>query len=190
MSKYQILKTSLIFSLALLFSCQASKEGRKEASPQPAESPAQVQAKPDQVQGQADTNLAPDFTLTSINGDQVSLSNFKGKVLIIDFWATWCPPCVKGVPEFSELYRTYKDKGFEIVGISVDREGPTVVKNFIEKNKVPYTVVMANMAVVDAYQVYTGIPTTFIVDREGRIADKVIGYQPKSYFEDQLKKLL
>ena len=131
---------------------------------------------------------APDFTLSRVNGGEVTLSELRGKVVILDFWATWCPPCVKGVPEFVELYNKYNSKGLDIVGISLDR-GISVVKRFMAKYKVSYPVVMAERQVVDFYQP-AYIPTTYIIDRQGRVATKVVGYNPKSFFEKEIENLL
>jgi peroxiredoxin len=171
---------TVVLLLALVFACGSGEGGKKSAAPETAA----------QEPSGAALAAAPDFTLDRIEGGQLKLSDLRGKVVIIDFWATWCPPCVQEIPDFIELYKTYKDKGFEMVGISVDRGGVSVVNDFVAKNKVNYPVVMGSMDVVNAYQVFTGIPTTFIVNRQGQIVDKVIGSQSKEYFENYIKKLL
>jgi len=133
---------------------------------------------------------APDFVLNDIDGNEVKLADFEGKVLIVDFWATWCPPCVKEIPAFCELYRTYKDKGLVIVGISLDQFGIEVVRTFAAKHKVPYQLVMGNQAVVNAYGEFQSIPTTFVIDREGKVVDVAVGDKPKSYFQEKIEGLL
>ncbi|MEA2064166.1 MAG: TlpA disulfide reductase family protein [Gemmatimonadota bacterium] len=178
--KFKLPVTLLI--LSAVFSCSAGNSSEKSASPSTDNFPVNNPV--------AKSQQAPDFTLELIDGGKFSLSSLRGKVVILDFWATWCPPCLKGVPEFVELYNSYRNKGLEIVGVSVDRGGPRVVKKFIKENKVPYTNVMAEMSVLDAYEVYAGIPTTFIIDREGKVVTKIVGYHPKSFFEAHLNRLL
>jgi len=133
---------------------------------------------------------APSFTLRDLNGKEVKLADFKGKVVIIDFWATWCPPCVHEIPHFIELYKQYKRQGLEIVGISVDRTGVDVVKSFVRKHQVNYSILMADAKVRQAYGGIQSIPTTFIVDKAGNIQHQYVGYQDKAVFESDIKKLL
>jgi thiol-disulfide isomerase/thioredoxin len=120
--------------------------------------------------------VAADFALPR-SGDSktVRLSDFKGKVRIVNFWATWCPPCRAEIPHFIEMYGELKGKGVEIIGISLDREGDKVVAPFVKENKMNYPVLIGNDAVSSAYGGIRGIPTTFIVDREGRIVKKYVG---------------
>ena len=135
-------------------------------------------------------NPAPSFTLQDLNGNQISLSDFKDKVVVLDFWATWCPPCVKEIPHFIALYEQYKDQGFAMVGISVDREGVSVVKSFAGKHRINYPILMTDGQVDKAYGGITGIPTTFVIDRAGNIRQKYVGYQDKAVFEADIKALL
>ena len=133
---------------------------------------------------------APSFTLQDLDSKQVSLSDFKGKVVILDFWATWCPPCVVEIPHFIELYEQYKDKGFVMVGISVDREGTSVVKSFVQKYQVNYTILMADGQIQKAYGNIPAIPTTFVIDSAGNIQRMYVGYRDKAVFEADIKTLL
>ena len=133
---------------------------------------------------------APEFSLLDLNGNKVSLSDFKGKVVILDFWATWCPPCVKEIPHFIELYNEYKDQGLAIIGISVDHQGVGIVKAFNQKFKVNYPIVMMDSKVVRAYGNITGIPTTFVIDQTGKIRRMYVGYRDKTVFEADIKELL
>ena len=133
---------------------------------------------------------APAFTLQDLNGKSVSLADFRGKVIILDFWATWCPPCIKEIPDFIELYKQYEDKGFAMVGISLDQAGISVVKSFVQKSKINYPIMMTDGKVDKAYGGITSIPTTFIIDPAGNIRKKYVGYNSKAVFENDIKALL
>ncbi len=139
---------------------------------------------------------AEDFTLLDIEGKKFSLSDYSGKVIILDFWATWCPPCVKEIPHFNELAKEYGDRGLVVIGISLDREGVPAVKEFRKKYPIDYRVVMGNNEVAQAYSSYLppeqrgGIPFTFVIDREGKIRHSFVGYRPKKVFVDAIEPLL
>ncbi len=134
---------------------------------------------------------APDFTLNNLKNEEVRLKSFKGKVVLLDFWATWCYPCRIEIPHFKELYDKYRSDGFEVVGIALDKQGAEVVKPFADREKVNYTIVIGNDAVASAYGGIRAIPTTFMIDKEGRIHSKYVGV-PKDMgvFEEDVKKLL
>lgn len=134
--------------------------------------------------------LAPDFTLKDLEGNDFSLSETKGKVVILDFWATWCPPCRMEIPHFQELYEEYGDEGLVVLGVALDRGGAADVKPFVEANGVTYPVVIGDQQVVSAYGGIRGIPTTFIIDRQGGIVSKAVGYRDKNFFETAIRKLI
>ena len=125
-----------------------------------------------------------------MDGKNVSLADFRGKVVILDFWATWCPPCIREIPDFIELYEQYKDKGFAMLGISLDQAGISVVKSFAERFKINYPIMMTDGRVDKAYGGITSIPTTFVIDPEGNIRKKHVGYVSKDVFEAEIKTLL
>ena len=133
---------------------------------------------------------APSFKLLDLNGKEVSSSSYKGKVVILDFWATWCPPCVKEIPHFIELYDKYKDQGLEIIGISVDQQGTGIVKAFKQRYKINYPILMADRQVATAYGNIRSIPTTFVIDKSGNIQRVYVGYRDKAVFEADIKELL
>ncbi|MFH1877689.1 MAG: redoxin domain-containing protein [Candidatus Omnitrophota bacterium] len=135
-------------------------------------------------------SMAPKFSLKDMDGKTFDLSDTKGKVVIVDFWATWCPPCRMEIPHFQSLYEEYKDKGLVVVGVALDRSGLDAVKSFVRENRVTYPVVMGNDDLADAYGGIRGIPTTFVLDREGRIVEKYVGYRDREVFEDAIKPLL
>ena len=164
------------------FSC--GKSDSKEAKVQ-AEKP-----KVQQVANESSYPAAPDFTLKDLNDKNISLSDYSGKLVFVNFWATWCPPCRAEVPAFISMYDKYKEQGLEIIGISTDRDGKAVVQSFVEKSNVNYPIVMFNMDVISAYGGITGIPTTFIVNPEGKIVNKFVGYPGEEAFEKEIQKWL
>jgi len=119
--------------------------------------------------------LAPDFTLKTIDGQEITLSKLKGKVVLLDFWATWCGPCRESIPHLIQLYKAYRENGFEIIGISLDKGDAAVVRNFVKSVDIPYPIVVATEEVARDYRV-TSIPATFFIDKEGKIREKISGF--------------
>jgi cytochrome c biogenesis protein CcmG/thiol:disulfide interchange protein DsbE len=112
---------------------------------------------------------APEFSLQDLQGNSLSLSSYKGKVLILNFWATWCPPCRREIPDFIEAYRDLKDKGLEILGISVDDLSAEALRDWTQKAGMNYPVAMATAKIIADYQPGEFIPATIVIDRRGRI---------------------
>jgi thiol-disulfide isomerase/thioredoxin len=133
---------------------------------------------------------APDWELTDLNSKPVRFSDSRGKVVILDFWATWCVPCREEIPHFVELQKQYGNKGLTIIGVSLDEQGPEVVKKFVKRFGVNYPIVIGNEKVVEAYGGIYAIPTTFVIDRQGRIVNRHIGYDDKAVFEKEIQSLL
>lgn len=128
---------------------------------------------------------APDFTLTDLTGQKVSLSDYKGKVILLDFWATWCGPCKMEIPSFIQLQEQYGDD-VVVVGVSLDQGGPRVVEPFAKKNGINYPIVYGDGSVVQAYGGIRGIPTTFVIDRDFNIQRKYVGYTDHKVFENDI----
>ncbi len=133
--------------------------------------------------------LAPDFTLANLKGGELSLADYKGKVVLLNFWATWCGPCRDEVPDFVKLVESYGDQGFVIMGISMD-DGPEPVHEFYEEFKMNYPVVMGNAQVAQLYGGVFGIPISFLIGRDGRIYSQHMGVVPRSVIEAEIKELL
>jgi peroxiredoxin len=131
---------------------------------------------------------APDFSLADINGETVSLSQFSGKVVILDFFASWCPPCKQEIPGFIELEKTYGDKGFAMIGVAVERAGEA--KEFAGKTGINYPVLVDDGKTSEIYGPIRSIPTTFIIDKSGKIVKMYIGSREKAVFEADIKELL
>jgi peroxiredoxin len=134
---------------------------------------------------------APDFALKDANGQTVHLSDYRGKVVLLDFWATWCGPCKVEIPWFMEFEQQFKDKGFAVLGVSMDEDGWTAVKPYIQQLKVNYRIVLGNDMVGDQYGGVDSLPTTFLIDRQGRIASTHVGLSGgKDDFKNDILRLL
>ncbi len=143
---------------------------------------------------------APDFTLAKLNGDLFSLNDFSGKVVLLNFWGTWCGPCRVEIPDFNKLQTKYQDDGLEIVGIALTSGSPSDIQKFVDDWEMNYTVLTdINAAetqhVVNWYgratgRPITGIPTTFIINREGIIVNSYVGPRSEEIFYNDLKRYL
>ena len=134
--------------------------------------------------------MAPDFTLTDASGTPVKLSEFRGKVVLLNFWATWCAPCKLEIPWFVEFQRTYRDRDFVVLGVSLDEDGWKPVKPYIAAERINYPVMVGNAEISRLYGGLESIPTTLIIDKSGRIAAIHVGICSRSEYETDIKAVL
>jgi peroxiredoxin len=132
---------------------------------------------------------APQFALKDLNNKTVSLADLKGKIVVLNFWATWCPPCRAEIPDFVAFYDQNKVKGLEIVGVSVDETPAAEVETFVRQNKMDYRVAMFTEKIVRDYGPIDAIPTTFIIDRTGRVRHTQVGMMGKKTLALWFEKL-
>ena len=171
------------FAVLLLIGCAAVGLGSLAYKRRSADAPVSVK-------DQSSRHLAPDFELKDGSGKLVRLSDYRGKVVLLDFWATWCGPCNIEIPWFEEFERTYKDKGFAVLGVSMDDDGWKAITPFVAEKKINYRILLGNDKTGDQYGGLEALPTTFMIDREGRIAKTFVGLSDKKEFEDVIQKLL
>lgn len=119
----------------------------------------------------------PPFTLKDLAGNDVSLSDFAGKVVVLDLWATWCGPCRQEIPALVALYEEFKDRGLVVVGVGLDEGGADVLRPFAEANHMSYPVLVGDKAMGTTYKV-TSIPSTYVIGRDGKIASTHVGFSP------------
>ncbi len=133
---------------------------------------------------------APSFSLKNAEGKDVTLADMKGKIIILNFWATWCPPCRAEIPDFIRVYKKYQSKDVEIVGISLDHKGWDVVRPFVKNNNINYPVLLGDQKIAKAYGNISSIPTTFIIDKKGKIVDQHVGSITEKDLVKKFEKLL
>ena len=133
----------------------------------------------------------PGFSLKDSNGQTVHLADYKGKVVLLDFWATWCGPCKMEIPWFIDFERQFKDQGFAVVGVSMDEDGWSAVKPYVQNMKMNYRVVLGDDNVSTAYGGLDSLPTTLLIDRQGKIASVHVGVaMGKEDFKNAVVQLL
>jgi len=133
---------------------------------------------------------APDFTLPDATGSPIKLSAYKGKVVLLDFWATWCEGCKVEIPWYVEFQNKYRNDGLTAIGVSMDDDGWKSVKPFLEEHKLNYPVVIANQDLTTRYGGLPSLPMTLLIDRDGKIAESHAGMVDKDAFENKIKTLL
>jgi thiol-disulfide isomerase/thioredoxin len=134
--------------------------------------------------------LAPDFTLKTIDGKDVKLSDLRGKAVLLNFWATWCGPCKIEIPWFMELEKQYAAQGLVVVGVAMDDNAKDVVPKFAQEMKIDYPVLIGTEQVADQYGGVEGLPTTFYIGRDGKIVKRIAGLTSHSDIEDSIKAAL
>jgi peroxiredoxin len=144
---------------------------------------------PGAVTATSGRKAAPNFTLTDSKGGAIKLSDYKGRVVLLDFWATWCGGCKLEIPWYVEFQDKYKDRGLATIGVSMDEDGWKAVKPFLEKNKINYPVVIGNDNLAKLYGL-EAMPMTLLIDREGKIAVSHVGVVDKASFEKDIQTLL
>ncbi len=179
----KILKAAiLVVSIAVLSVGFAGCSGLEEGTPadEAVETPEQIEVEPvEQASGVGiePGQTPPAFVLPDLSGNDVSLADFEGKVVLLDLWATWCPPCKKEIPFLVSLYEEYKDQGLAVIGVGLDQGGASVLAPFVESNNVTYTILVGNQEMGRDYKV-SSIPMTLTIDRDGRVAAKDVGFAP------------
>jgi thiol-disulfide isomerase/thioredoxin len=142
------------------------------------------------VKANGERKPAPEFTLRQANGTETKLADYRGKVVLLNFWATWCGPCKAEIPWFIEFEKKYQGRGFAVLGVSLDDDGWKVVTPYVQKMAMNYRVLLGNDAIAKLYGGVDSLPTTFIIDRSGKIAATHTGLVSKSAYEEEIQKLL
>jgi peroxiredoxin len=152
--------------------------------------------RPKKIEGVGEERGAPRFTLLNLKGEKVDSAEFRGKVILLNFWATWCSPCRQEIPGLNDLYHQYKEGGVAVIGIALDRGGAEEIQKFVKKFRVDYINAIGDEAVVKAFSripgigPIEGIPVTFIIDRKGQICRRFVGFTEKRVLEEAIRQVL
>lgn len=158
------------------------------SEPSPDRSNQAEQNATEEQSGDVSRRLAPDFSLRDVNGVEYSLRDYRGKVVFVNFWATWCGPCRREIPDLIELQEEHEGD-LVILGVSLDREGAAKVKPFVEMMEIPYPILVDGDEVAGRFGPFNSIPMTFVVDRDGRIAEQLVGLQSKQVLNGIIEEL-
>ena len=142
------------------------------------------------LKAEHERNEAADFALEDASGQTLKLSDLHGKVVLLNFWATWCTPCKVEIPWFVEMEREFKDEGFAVVGVSMDEDGWDAVKPFMSDLKINYRMVLGTEEMAQLYGGIEALPTSYILDRDGKVASVHMGIVSRSVFEEEIRALL
>ena len=133
---------------------------------------------------------APDFTLPTLAGDSLRLSDLRGQIVVLNFWATWCAPCVEEIPELIDLHDELNPHGLTVLGVSLDEEGPDLIKPFTDRFGITYPIPLDDGAVAEAYGGVWALPTAYVIDPEGQIMPRVIGLFPVEEMRPTFREML
>ena len=147
-------------------------------------------SRPRELKSEGQRQKAPNFTLKDADGNPVNLTDYRGKVVLVNFWATWCGPCEVEIPWFVEFEKKYKDQGFAVLGLSMDDDGWKSVRPYIASHKINYRVMIASEVVSQQFGDIDALPTSFVLDRQGRIATNHVGLVDKRDYQNEILKLL
>jgi peroxiredoxin len=171
-----LIVVAIVISLMLVFGIQKARHNNTSGS-------LGGQSK---LQGQ----LAPDFSLTALDGKTVKLSDFRGKAVLLNFWATWCEPCKIEMPWFVDLQKKYGPQGLQVVGVAMDDASPKDIAEFAQKMSVNYPVLVGKESVGNQYGGIPYLPSTFYISRDGKVVDRVFGLVSRSEIENNIQKAL
>jgi len=178
--------TLLIIALGLLGCSSDSQQSSGQATkPEPQIDPNSVPLYKSKKQVEA-----TDFKATELSGKTFRLSNQKGNVVLMNIWATWCAPCREETPELVNLYNKYKNKGLVILGVSIDKQGESVVRPFMKKYNVNYPIVIDDGTIMDKYGPTMGIPTSYLIDKQGKLRYFAVGALTQKELEPRIQNML
>lgn len=187
MQRIQLFSLVVVFLLIISGCAKKEKTGEQETSASPS---AQNVAEVTKVEKRGDQ--APNFSWTDASGKQVDLESFRGKVTLVNFWATWCGPCRHELPDLIALSNDFADRGVRIIGVSTDRGNNVLndVKSFVQQHGIPYQIVISNSDLEEAFGSIRAVPTSFIIDRQGKIVQTIVGSRTKEMFAQAITPLL
>ncbi len=169
-----IIIVAMVVALMLVFGLNLAHKAKSNAA-------ARMQMK---------NGVAPDFTLQSLDGQTVRLSDFRGKAVLLNFWATWCSPCKIEMPWFVELQKQYGPEGLQIVGVAMDDASTKDIADFAKEMGVNYPVLIGKESVGDAYGGVQFLPENFYIDRNGKVLDRAFGLKGRGEIEDEIKRIV